>query len=202
MDHWLSMRAIFIDIETTGLDPTCHRSLEIACKVVDLSSGGLIAAYDSVIKQPLSVWQASDPVSLGVNGFKWEDLQQGCEESQVAEQLVSFLQSLKIMRGNACFIAQNPTFDRAFFAQLVPIYRQEQLHLPYHWLDFASMYWALRVQALRSGKLKLETPDINLSKDFIAKEYGLEPEPQPHRAMNGVDHLIHCYSRVVGWISS
>jgi len=189
---------IFIDIETTGLDPTRHRALEIACKCMNLTTGEPLGKYHTVVKQPIEVWERSDRVSLAVNGFQWEDLASGLEESEVAEQLISLFKQLNVARGKAVFIAQNPTFDRAYFSQLVPVYRQEQLNWPYHWLDFASMYWALQVEQLRM------TPpppgqEINLSKDTIAKQYGLPPEPHPHRAMNGVEHLIQCYSRVVGW---
>lgn len=196
----MGTRGIFIDLETTGLDPLRHRALELACKVIDLSNGQVLGAYSSIVQQTPEVWARSDQVSLGVNGFKWEDLAQGRFESQVAEDIVTLLTSLGTVRGKAFFIAQNPTFDRAFFAQLVPVYRQEQLQWPYHWLDFASMYWALRVHQLRREG-DGNGGEVNLSKDSIAKQYGLKPEAQPHRAMNGVDHLIHCYSRVVGWTS-
>lgn len=189
---------IFIDIETTGLDPTRHRSLEVACQLINLTNGEKLGAYNSVIRQPIEVWERSDRVSLAVNGFQWEDLATGLEESEVADQMIALFKQMEVARGKAFFIAQNPTFDRAYFSQLVPVYRQEQLNWPYHWLDFASMYWALRVQQLRASK-PAACAEINLSKDTIAKQYGLPPEPQPHRAMNGVEHLVECYSRVVGW---
>lgn len=191
---------IFIDIETNGLDPARHRSLEIACQIVDLSNGGSLGEYNSVVKQSIEVWERSDRVSLAVNGFQWEDLAVGIEESEVADQLITLFKQMGVARGKAVFIAQNPTFDRAYFSQLIPVYRQEQLNWPYHWLDFASMYWALHVQQLRD-KPTAPSEEINLSKDTIAKEYGLPPEPKPHRAMNGVQHLVDCYSRVVGFRS-
>lgn len=196
----MGLRGIFVDIETTGLDPLRHRALEVAIKVIDLSDGNVLGSYSSILKQPVEVWERSDPLSLSVNGFKWEDLADGREEAQVTNEIIQLLRSLETVRGKSFFIAQNPTFDRAFFAQLIPVYRQEQLQWPYHWLDFASMYWALRVHQLRSTGRMGVGEELSLSKDIIAKENGLLPEPQPHRAMNGVDHLIHCYSRVVGWL--
>lgn len=195
----MGVSGIFIDIETTGLDPTRHRTLEVACQLIDLTNGQQRGAYHRVVKQPIEVWERSDRVSLSVNGFQWEDLAVGLEESEVADEIIALFKQLQVARGKAFFIAQNPTFDRAYFSQLVPVYRQEQLNFPYHWLDFASMYWALRVQQLRANPALLQD-ETSLSKDTIAKEYGLPPEPQPHRAMNGVEHLVQCYSRVVGWV--
>ncbi len=75
-------------------------------------------------------------------------------------------------------------FDRAFFIQLVHVELQRAMHWPYHWLDLASMYFALY-------------PDIkkeaDLSKNQIAKALNLPVEREPHRAMNGVNHLMECF---------
>jgi DNA polymerase-3 subunit epsilon/oligoribonuclease len=69
---------------------------------------------------------------------------------------------------------------------------------PYHWLDLASMYWALEIK--KSQNLEYSLPDeILLSKDNIAKSLGLEQEAKPHRAMHGVDHLLLCYTHLVGY---
>ncbi len=42
------MQAIFLDIETTGLDPFFHRILEIAFKIVDVPSGYEKLTYQSI----------------------------------------------------------------------------------------------------------------------------------------------------------
>ena len=95
----------------------------------------------------------------------------------------------KIKRGDAAFICQNPSFDRAFFCQLIDSDKQELLNWPYHWLDLASMYWAT---SLKQGRLPWET---GFSKDRIAAVYQIGPEKKPHRAINGVDHLLSCVIR-------
>ena len=38
---------------------------------------------------------------------------------------------------------------------------------------------------------------VNLSKNTIARHYGMPPEEMPHCAINGVNHLIDCYSAVL-----
>lgn len=193
--------AIFIDIESNGLDPSLHRCLEVALRVMDVQSGEEKSAYSSLIKQDAAVWARSDLVSLGINEFTWEQVQQGKSEREVREEIVATFTALGIHRSNAFFLAQNPSFDRAFFSQLISISEQDRYQWPYHWLDFASMYWALHVkQARNQAEHKVgKAACLSLSKDTIAAQFGLPPEQKPHRAMRGVEHLITCYAHVVGW---
>lgn len=192
------MLGIFLDQETTGLDAFRHRLLEIACKVVNLSTGQLLEKYQAVVSQPQAVWQASDSTALSVNGFTWDEVQKGKPEEEVSKDVIELFQRLGIIRGKAVFICQNPSFDRAFFSHLVNSYRQETLLWPYHWLDLASMYWALEVEKTKAQERPL--PDeIWLSKDQIAQNMHLPKEQKPHRAMQGVDHLLLCYQNIVGF---
>ncbi|MDE3048090.1 MAG: hypothetical protein KGI83_07075, partial [Verrucomicrobiota bacterium] len=48
----------------------------------------------------------------------------------------------------------------------------------------------------KMGPLPWET---GFSKDLIAQQYALPGEEKPHRAMNGVRHLLLCYQAVVGF---
>lgn len=186
------MLAIFMDLEATGLDPKRHRVIDLALKVMDLNRGEVVASYQTIVKQPYEVWEKRDSFSIEINGFQWGQLQGGVEEADVGHQIVTLFTDLGIERGKAVFICQNPAFDRSFFAQIVDLYTQERLKWPYHWLDLASMYWYMIMEkAYKEGKNLPE--EISLSKDEIAKAYGLPKEIKPHRAMNGVDHLILCY---------
>ena len=190
------MLGIFIDIEATGLDPTRHRVLEIAIKIIDLSDGTLKESYESVVSQPQDVWKASDPESLAVNGFTWEMLGTGKAEDVVADEIIALFGKHEIRRQHAVFIGQNSSFDRAFFAQLVHVYDQEKKDWPYHWLDLASMYWGLRMRTfIKEGQAIPQR--FSISKNDIAKHFGIGPEERPHRAMNGVDHLLECYQSLV-----
>jgi DNA polymerase-3 subunit epsilon/oligoribonuclease len=190
------MLAIFLDLESTGLDACKHKVIEIAFKIYDVFSGQLITAYSSVVKHPYTVWEERDLSSILINGFEWETIdQQGKEIPQVREEIIRAFTEAGVARGKAVFVCQNPAFDRSFFVQLVDIYTQENLNWPYHWLDFASMYWALMMQNPHLEPFS----ETNLSKDEIAKSFDLPPEAKPHRAMNGVDHLILCYQTVVGF---
>jgi oligoribonuclease len=190
------MRAIFLDIETTGLDATKHKPIDIALKIVDVVTGEEVGAYQSLIHHPPAVWEERDIASIRINGFTLEELESGKEPKQVAEEICQLFTVSGIARLKAVFVCQNPAFDRGFFTQLIDVYTQEKLNWPYHWLDFASMYWSLL--AKKNAELNIPFPsEINLSKNAIAKKYGLPAEEEPHRAMRGVDHLILCYNAVV-----
>lgn len=192
------MQAIFLDTETTGLDPFSHRLLEIAFKVVDVPSGYEKLTYQTIVKQPVDVWEKRDPASIEINGFTWDKVQLGKEEAIVRQEIIQIFNDLKISRGTAVYICQNPAFDRNFFAQLIAVYTQEQQHWPYHWLDFASMYWALQVKGFQDTQTPFPS-EISLSKNAIAQHYQLPIETTPHSALNGVDHLLLCYRTVVGF---
>lgn len=192
------MLAIFLDTETTGLDLSRHNAIDIGLKIIDMTSGETVGSYASVIKISPQDWERRDLFSIEINGFTWDQVQTGKDAKTVGKEIIELFTSIGIERGKSVFICQNPGFDRGFFTQLVDIYTQESLHWPYHWLDFASMYWAhLAFEAKEKG-----TPFpavLNLSKNEIAKLYNLPIEETPHRAMNGVNHLILCYQTVVGF---
>lgn len=181
------MLGVFLDLETNGLNAFKHRILEIAFQIIDLETGAVKDSYESIIKQPEAIWKQSDPDSLQVNGFTFEMIQKGKPEEQVSQEIIALVNKWNIKRGTGIFIGQNPSFDRMFFNQIVSPDLQEGASWPYHWLDLASMYWAKRQGSLA------------LSKNAIAKELGLPEEEMPHKAMNGVRHLLACYKAVIGF---
>ena len=192
------MIGVFLDTETNGLNSQIHRVVEIAFKIVDLSTGELKEEYQTLVAQPIEVWEKSDQGSLRVNGFKWDEVSKGKPPRHVSQTIIDIFTQFKIRRKKAVFICQNPSFDRVFFSQLIDADTQELLSWPYHWLDLASMYWAIMLHKKREtqGPLPWET---GVSKDLIASQYKLPKEAKPHRAMNGVNHLILCYEAVVGF---
>lgn len=181
------MLGIFLDTETNGLDPFRHVVLEIALVVRDLITGEVKAKYSAALDHPHETWVNSDPASLKVNGLKEGLLPDAKSPDEVAREILELFDELGIHRKKALFICQNPSFDRVFFSQLIPSATQEERQWPYHWLDLASMYFAL---GLREGRAPWEG---GLSKDAIASSLGLECEAAPHRALQGTEHLIACY---------
>jgi oligoribonuclease len=192
------MKGIFLDLETTGLDPTHHCPIDLALKVVDLTTGKTLDQYQSLIRPTSADWEKRDLRSLAVNGYKWEQVELGKEPFAVAQEIIGLLSRLEIVRGKGVFICQNPVFDRGFFIQLIPVYTQEKLNWPYHWLDLASMYWTIIVNQAEQEGIKLPE-QISFSKNSIANHYDILPELFPHQAMGGVNHLIRCYEAMLGF---
>lgn len=192
------MLGVFLDSETNGLNSQIHKIVEIAFIIVDLSSGVVKQKYQTVVNQEFKDWEKSERESLKVNGFTWEEVSNGKPIKQTGQEIIDCFASHGIRRKKAVFICQNPSFDRVFFSQIIDPDTQESLGLPYHWLDLASMYWALSMDLAKKqkGPLPWET---GLSKDMIAAHYKLPPEEKPHRAMNGVNHLLQCYQAAVGF---
>ncbi len=192
------MLGIFLDSETNGLNLYRHKVIEIALKILDVETGECKDQYDSIVFQTYDDWQQSDLDSLQINGFDWDQVSYGNKPETVAQNIQDCFSRNSIQRGSSVFICQNPSFDRAFFSQLISPETQEKLLWPYHWLDLASMHWAISIQQAKQQK-SLWPWETGFSKDKIAKTYQLPSEKKPHRAMNGVDHLILCYEAVVGF---
>lgn len=190
------MKAIFLDIETTGLDPLQHSPIDLALKVIDLNSGIVIGSYQSLVKYSQDVWENGDPVSLEINGYTWESTQSGKEIKVLEKEVIALFSDIHIQREEAFYICQNPGFDRAYFNHIVPVYTQEKLNWPYHWLDLASMYWVKMTEQWQKEQ-KPYPKKMILSKNAIAEHFSIPPEKRPHRAMNGVEHLIECYQAVL-----
>ena len=68
------MLAIFLDIETTGLDPLQHSPIDIAFRIIDMTRLQSLAAYSTVIKHSMEVWNKRDLSSIAINGFEWSKL--------------------------------------------------------------------------------------------------------------------------------
>ena len=193
------MLGIFLDQETTGLDSARHRVLEIAFVIVDLTTGEEKCSFDAVVRHSDEVWNARDPLSIIINGFNWEEtVAHGKTEQELAVEIKKIFQDIGIVRGKSVFICQNPSFDRSFFSQIIDPYTQEKLFWPYHWLDLASMYWANLVRQHQETNRPIPL-EVKLSKDAIAEATHLPSEARPHRAMQGVRHLVLCYQQVVGF---
>lgn len=192
------MIGVFLDTEANGLNSQIHKIVEIAFKIVDLASGQFKDEYQAVVQQPIEAWEKSDPESLKINGFTWDEVSQGKERRRVAEEIIDRFSRWGVRRKEAVFICQNPSFDRIFMSQLIDSDTQEKLKWPYHWLDLASMYWALSIEKARQKKGPPPWKS-GFSKDLIASQYKLPGEEKPHRAMNGVAHLLLCYEAVVGF---
>ena len=188
------MKGIFIDIETNGLDSDIHSPLELCISIYDLHTMMCITEYSSLIQcSPKCYLYESDPKALLVNGITLDEVKDAKTSYDVCEDLEECFLCYEIDKTNSVFICQNPSFDRSFFNQIMPLEVQHDLELPYHWLDLASMYWARTIDVTNPVNGHNLEGIVSLSKDNIARNLGLPMESKPHRAVNGVHHLIECY---------
>jgi oligoribonuclease len=182
------MLIIFLDTETTGLDPFKHKIIEIAFKILQTPSLKEIDSYESFIQQPEEDLKRSDPESIKINGYNKIFNSRGKKPIDVGADIVTAFERHKLSEKGGFFLCQNPSFDRPFFQQLISVEQQKALKWPYHWLDLASMYWILYSEKI--------TKESQISKNAIAQSLGLPKEADPHRAINGVQHLIDCYKKL------
>jgi DNA polymerase-3 subunit epsilon/oligoribonuclease len=185
-------------METNGLNMETHIPVEISLIIADADCSEIECEYTSLIK-PICYDEEefiknSTPEALKVNGITYQMLrEQGKLPTQVRFEIEDLFVKHSIFRGEAIFICQNPSFDRAFINKLFWHENMEELKWPYHWLDLASMYWIKFF-----GSCYPIPYTVSLSKDSIAHAMGLPPEEKPHRALNGVKHLMMCYKRIRG----
>lgn len=179
----MGMGLIFIDIETTGLDSAKDVPLELAIIILDAADLGQFYNAEYVVRQEDVVLNKLGHISESIHGITRDEIRDGYNTYQIFLAVSDAFNLMKISKDNSVFIAQNPSFDRQFFNHIFPAEYQIQENWPYHWLDLASMFWATE-----------QAPEhMLLSKDNIADRLGVEPELKPHRAMQGVKHLIKCY---------
>ncbi len=188
------MLGIFLDIETNGLNIKKHHPIELAFRILDLLTGEEREHYSATLQVSSTEWEKSDPNSLEVNGFSFADTVKGLTRAECGREVLEIFKRQEIKRGSSVFICQNPSFDRGFFTQIVDTDIQEELQWPYHWLDLASMWWGEQIKSCGVPPFQK-----GLSKDKIATALNIPPEAHPHKAMNGVDHLIACYRALVGF---
>lgn len=105
-------KIVFIDLETTGLNPDIHEIIECALIFED---GG---TYHKYIR-PNRI-EYADPVALKINGFherskEWKD---SISQEELAFALVGLLH-------NRIIIGHNPTFDMSFIKELIHLHGEQ-----------------------------------------------------------------------------
>jgi len=153
----------FVDLETTGLDPSRHDIVEVAVIRVDARSFEVLAEYHTLVAPERL--EDAQPEALAICGFSkaaWTN----------ALPLRDALLAVAPLLEGALVAGHNVGFDWAF---LEAGFRRAGLSLPrvdYHRLDTASLAWPL----VATGELS------SISLDSLATLFGLD-RPRPHRAL-------------------
>ncbi len=166
-------RLIFTDLETTGDTPGHHEIIEV---------GAVLTEPDLTIIEELDVRVAPRyPERILKSAYERNgvDLRDWGNTHSPEEALSAYDR----LGAGAVFVSHAMAFDWGF---LESAYREEQQQpsLHYHRLDTLSMAWML------FGPQNVES----FSLDALAKHLGIEPEPMPHRAINGARMVREVYA--------
>ena len=153
------------DVETTGLDVRRHEIIEIGLVLVDQKTFEIVDTLD--IKVAPTHIETADPKSFLISGFRSDHWTEATPLKEAMEQYSAKTEG-------SVFASWNITFDWQFIEEA---FRTTGVHdgMDYHRIDIPSIAW------LKFRDKGLER--VRLSE--ICKLLGIEPEPLPHRAING-----------------
>jgi DNA polymerase-3 subunit epsilon len=154
----------FVDVETTGLDPSRHEIVEIGLVLVDGPSRSVLVEHHQRVR-PQRIGRA-DPEALAINGYNEADW-------KTAVPLRDAMASLFPLLEGSILAGHHVSFDERF---LRSGFSRAGLPLPAiarHRLDTASLAWPL----LQSGAIR------SVSLSDVCAYLGI-PRPRPHRALD------------------
>jgi DNA polymerase III alpha subunit (gram-positive type) len=168
-----------IDIETTGSIFGYHEIIEIAAIRTNSEGTQILGEYENRIAP--SYPQRITPLAQNLTGYRTEDWKQACaSDYELWSSLGSF------WRG-CTPVCHNPSFERAFITLAASQAGVQDLELDYHWIGTESLAWPLYKQE--------HLPRLSLSS--LSEWLSIEPEPFPHRAMNGAIACHQVYLRLM-----
>lgn len=167
------------DVETTGLDYQLHEIIEIGLIVADQKTLKVLDEWSVKIK-PQKIKTAAEP-ALKVAGYNKLDW---LKAVTLKEAMEIYSQKTK----NAIFVAQNSFFDWAFLSEAFKHTGVED-HIDYHRVDLFTIGW-------------FKSRELHGLKKFTLKEmcqyFNIEPEPWPHRALNGTHKALEVLRKLKG----
>lgn len=155
---------MFVDVETTGLDPTKHEIIEVSARRTSPDGETILGEYTAKIR-PTNL-AVAEPKALQINGYT--------EEGWAPEKCVdqpTVVTQLHRLAQNCVLVGHNVSFDEGFLRAL---FAKSGLQPPwgYHKVDTVALAWPLYVT-------KPDLEGVSLAK--LAKYLELPMQPT-HRA--------------------
>jgi len=175
---------LFVDTETTGLDPTKHELLEVAAIRTSPDGLKIISRFEAKL-MPLHL-ETAEPKALQVNNYKPEEWT--VDKCVMPEVVVDALQQ---MAGNTVLVGQNVSFDEGF---LSPLFVRLGMKPPwgYHKVDTVALAWPLFCYTGLPG----------LSLEKLCAFLGVAEMPK-HRAMADAEACRQVYLKMMEkWASA
>jgi len=160
---------VFIDTETSGLDPVMHELLDFAA-----IKDGVEMSFKI---KPRRIFTAS-PKALEVNGYNAAEWEGALEIHEAAPKIAAFLK-------DSVIVGHNVRFDMSFIAEFLKE-AQMDVRLDYHLVDTVTLAYVLLVP---KGL-------ISLSLEPVCNFLRLPPEPKQHRALAGARACKAVYEKM------
>ena len=176
---------LFVDLETTGLNPGAHDVVEITAYLTDLHGWHVYRKVSTLVCGDLT---RADPAAMAVNGITAEDLVGAPRGEEVGRQLADILQDDRYEV--VAWAGQNVgAFDLPFLRAMAPsALGTHNRYVPYHAIDNASLAWPLF--------LKGEVPNLKL--ETLCTYFGV-PNAGAHRTEADVKRAVAVYRHLMGW---
>ena len=164
---------LFIDLETTGLDPSKHVIIEAAWRVTSPDARTLYEEFTTRI-WPFDMTHA-DPEAFLVNGFDASTWGAG------SMPLERFLEKLQEVSKDAVIAGHGVNFDEGFLRAALEAHNLKP-RWPYQSIDTQKMAWVLYMNNKISA----------VSLKNLAGYFG-KTQPEPHRALADVILTHECF---------
>ncbi len=173
------MKNLFVDIETSGLEPAeGHVPLAFGFLLDDGNNSPDYQHLIVTVKVTENQWALRSPRAIEINGFTWEQSQAGILLEEAKQMIVKWLIEQDANRLTCQYIGQNPKFDVKFLHTF--------MHDELEWVGFP---WE-PIDTITMARRLAECGMVRFSQGFsgkaIALALGVEPEDDLHTALSGI----------------
>jgi len=181
------MKLLFLDTETTGLDPDIHGMIEIA-GIVEIEG---VVKKEFCYKMKPFKGQMINQKALATNGYKADDIKDWAEPLDIYKEIVSdfneFIDPYN-KRDKFHMVGQNPSFDYEFLNEFFFRNNNNYLYsyIHYHKIDLVAITATFKL----AGLLDVENAKLSVVSEALGFQH------TAHKAMDDtkmVQKIFHYY---------